>query len=706
MAEPLRVTIELAAQDNGSRVLNIAFDRIANRAASTASKISKAAFDVSKKAALVGGLIAAPLSYATKQAVDFEDAMAGVAKVTNTTVGSAKFVELGRNAKGAAVEIGIGADNAAELMASLASGGVAEKDLAEMTVTAGKVGVAFDLAAKDAGDSFVKMRNALGITNKEARLAADSFNFISDNDASTAAQILTYMANGGASMARTLKIAAPQAATFGSALISMGKSGEEAATIMLRFQKAIYLKGNEDMLAKYKAAGRGAAGLMAVLKAGGDIKDQDKQFAYFQRMGEYGTSISQLSKSYGVLQKNMALVAKESNYNGSVNKEFANRNSTVKGQISKLKAEAGVLAVEMGEVLLPVLRDFVKDVAPLLRQLGQWIKDNPTLTAQIVKGAAAMSALSFAVSGVSSVVGGAAKAIDVFGPSLTRAGRLATSFGAGLRNRAFEGTFKLYERFPKIGEAVYKFGGRLSGIGTTAGRVFPMIANAARGAVMAIAGFGWPVALAAVAIAALGYVIYKNWDKLRPAFVNTWRVIRNVTLGTWDTVANFAGRLWDGLTSKFTWLKTAVNWVSNAVSRLKAPDWLKSIGNGIANMANNSASWANAAAAKRGIDRNLTGAVAGTGSPVVSAAGRTVASPMLRVNSAVRAPGAAPVALPAPVGRGGGNVQVHAPLNVTLQGGTSASQKEDVKKMLTAHGKHIQNIVAEGQRRKSNASFE
>lgn len=705
MAEPLKVTIELAALDNGSRVLNVAFDKIAGKAASTASKISKAAFDVSKKAALVGGLIAAPLSYATKQAVDFEDAMAGVAKVTNTTVGSAKFMELGRNAKFAAVEIGVGADNAAELMASLASGGVAEKDLASMTVTAGKVGVAFDLAAKDAGDSFVKMRNALGITNKEAKLAADSFNFISDNDASTAAQILTYMAQGGASVARTLKLAAPQAATFGSALISMGKSGEEAATIMLRFQKAIYLKGNEDMLAKYKSAGRGAAGLMAVLKQGASIKDQDKQFAYFQRMGEYGTSISQLSKSYGVLQKNMALVSKQSNYEGSVDKEFANRNSTVKGQISKLKAEAGVLAVDMGEVLLPVLRDFVKDVAPLLRQLGGWIKANPVLTSQIVKGAAAMSALSFAVSGVSGVVGGAAKAIDVLGPVLGRAGRLATSFGAGLRNQAFEATFRLWERFPKIGDAVYRFGGRLSGVGAVAGRVFPAIATAARSVGAAILGFSWPVAIAVAAVAALGYVIYKNWDRLRPAFVNTWRVIRNVTLGTWDTVANYAGKLWDGLTSKFSWLKTAVNWVSNAVSNLKAPEWLKSIGNGIANMANNSASFANAAAARRGIDRNLTGAVAGTGSPVVAAAGRSLPSPILRVSNAVRAAGGTPPAAPVSAGRGGSSTTVHAPLNVTLPAGSSAAQKEDMKRILSTHSAHIVKIVKDADRRKTEASF-
>lgn len=713
MAENLRVTIELAAIDNGSKVLNVAFDKIAGKAASTAAKVSKTAFDISKKAAVIGGLIAAPLAYGANQAIKFEDAMAGVSKVAGKgyEVASKGLENLATSAKKSAVELGIGADSSAELMASLASGGVLVKDLNEMTSVAGKIGIAFDMAAKDAGDSFVKMRNALGTTNAEAKKAADSFNFISDNDASTAAQVLAYMANGGASVARSLSIAAPKAAVFGSALISMGKSGEEAGTIMTRFQKALYLKDNADMLATYQKAGRGAAGLMAVLKTGANIKNPDAQLKYFLRMGEYGTSISQLAKSYGVLDKNMKLVSNPANYKDSVQKEFDNRNSTTGGQLRRLKSEAAVLAIDLGTVLLPVIRDLVKEVAPLIRQFGEWIKKNPGLTVQLVKGAAAASALSFAVSGIAGAVGGAAKAIDVF--NTLKIGSSITSGLAGMRNRGFEATFKLYERFPKLGEALYKFGGRLSSIGAIGARVLPFLATAAQGVGVAIAGITWPVALAIAAVIALGVVIYKNWDKIRPVLVNTWRTIKNIAVGTWDTIAFYVGKIWDAFTTKFTWVKSAIAWVKSAIAGIKMPEWLKSVGNwfggigssianGARNAANNSADFANAAAARRGMVGTQLGAV----DNVARSAARSLPAPALRVSGAVRGGGARTTGLPTPTAPGrGGSTTVDARLTVNLPPGTSASDTRQFEKLLDKHAKKITSIVKEGERRKSAATL-
>jgi len=716
MAENLKVTVELAALDNGSRVLNVAFDRMAAKAASTASKISKSAFDIGKKAAVVGGLIAAPLAYGANQAIKFEDAMAGVSKVAGKgyEVGSAGLKTLSTAAKGTAAELGIAASESADLMASLASGGVATKDLNEMERVAGKIGIAYDLAAKDAGDYFVKMRNALGVSNAVAKNAADAINYISDNDASTAAQILTYMAQGGASVARSLKLAAPQAAVFGSALISMGKSGEEAGTIMQRFQKALYLPKNEDMLATYKAAGRGAAGLMAVLKTGANIKSPDAQLNYFLRMGEYGTSISQLAKSYGKLDENMKLVAKPKNYENSVQKEFDNKNSTTGGQLRRLKAEAGVLAVDLGTNLLPAIMSVAKELLPIVRQVGAWIAKNPELTAQIVKGAVAASALSFAVSGVSTAVGGVAKAWDVFS-GLKIAGRLG-SVAAGLRNRGFEATFKLYERFPKLGEAVYGFGGRLASMGSVAGRVLPWIATAARGIGAAILGISWPVALAITAVVALGYVIYKNWASIKPVLLNTWQTIKNVAVGTWNTVAFYVGRLWDSFTTKFTWVRSAITWIKSAIAGIKMPDWLKATGNwisnlggsiaaGARNMANNSADFANAAAARRGLAQTATGAV---DNPGLRAAGRsTSAAPMLRVSGAARGRETeSATGVLAPTGSGGGSsTTVHAPLTVNLPPGTSANDTREFKRLLQQHKGEIGKIVDEKARRKDAAKL-
>lgn len=710
MAENLRVTIELGAKDNASQVLNLAFDKIAGKAASTASRISKGAFDVSKKAAIIGGLIAAPLAYGAKQAIAFEDAMGDVSKVAGKgyEVGSKGLAKLATSAKEAATVLGIGADNSAQLMESLASGGIAQKDLAGMTVTAGKIGIAFKMAASDAGDAFVKMRNALGATNQSALSTADAINKIADRGASTPAQILTYMSEGGASVARALGISGAKVATFGSQLIGMGKSGEEAATIMRRLQIALYLPKNADMLETYKKAGRGAEGVMAVLKKGSGIKNVDEQAKYFQRMGQYGSSISLLAKSYGSLKENMDFVSKKSNYDGSVEKGFINRQKTVQGQLNKLKAEAGVLAIDLGTVLLPVIRDLVKDVTPLIKQLGAWISHNPKLTSQLVKGAAAASVLSFAVSGISAAVGGAAKAVEVF--NTLKIGARVTSGLAGLRNTAFEGTFKLYERFPKLGEAVYKFSGRLGNLGSVGAKVLPFLATSAQAVGVAIAGITWPVALAIAAVVALGIVIYRNWDKVKPVLINTWRTIKNVAVGAWDTIAFYVGKVWDSITSRFTWLKTAVNWVKSAFASIKAPGWLTNawgaISRGVANAANNTAGWANDAAARRGIDRGQLGAVDGKLGDIPRRSGFTAPSPAYRAEGANMLGLSNRPGLPAPTGAGrGGNTTVDARLTLNLPPGTSATDAKHFEKMLDKHADRISKIVKEKDRRTKAATL-
>lgn len=672
-ASNFQVTIELAALDNGSKVINLALDKVASKAATVSKRfdnISKGAFAVSRQTAVAGALLAAPLIYGAKAAIDFQDAMGGVSKVVKgAAFGTSGFAAISKDAKEAANAIHLSAVNGAELMESLASGGAAKAELKDMVIQAGKVGIAFDLAAKDAGDQYIKTKNALGATTAQMKLAADSFNFISDNDASTAAQILTYMANGGASVARTLGIGAPQVATFGSALISMGKSGEEAATIMLRFQKAIYLKENKDMLATYKAAGRGAAGLMAVLKQGADIKNTDKQFAFFQRMGEYGTSVSQLSKSLPTLQKNMALVAKQSNYEGSVNAEFENRNKTIKGQLNALKSEASILAVDLGEALLPAITGIVKEAAPLLHSLAAWIHANPTLTGQIIKGVAAASAFSFALSGIAAVVGGVSKTISVLSTVSRFVGPVQ----------------KMGVWFPQIATGIRS-------VGSIGARVIPMLVSGWETVALTVLGVTWPIALAVAAVAAAGFVIYKNWAAIKPMLINTWRTVKNVAVGVYDTVVYYVGGAASKLVNMFAPVKAVVSWIKNAFASIKMPEWLKAAGSWVgaklAGAANSTANFANEAAARRGISRDMQGAV-GTGS-----SGSVARSMPARLPGVPRMNAAAT-----------GGVTVHYSPTISVQGKPGASTEKEVLDAMKKHPQKIAKLVAEANRQNTRKSY-
>jgi TP901 family phage tail tape measure protein len=372
--------------------------------------LGKSAFDVSKKAALVGVAIAAPLALAANEAIKFEDQMAGVSKVLNLRNGSRELGVISEQVKKTAIYLGVAATESAKLYAELAAGGVSGAELDKVARLAGEIGVAFDLSSEQAGESFVKMRNAMGITLDEAKVVSDSINHLSDKSASKAAEILDFMAQGGSGVSRTLKIAGKDMAAIGSTFISLGVSAAESATTIERFQKGLLDPKNASSKT-FKGAGGGIEGMLAVLKEGMGSKDP---FTYFNQFGQYGTKIMLLAQtlgSQGGLSGALKNVSDETLFYNSVQKEFENRQNTTAGKIKKLKAEVGVLAIDLGNALLPVIKTIIEFVSPLVKGIVSWMNRNKELTKTIIKIVMGAAILAFAISGVAFAVGIYSKAM-------------------------------------------------------------------------------------------------------------------------------------------------------------------------------------------------------------------------------------------------------------------------------------------------------
>jgi len=412
---PFDVILIMSAVDKATRVIN----EMANNAITKLSKVQKnadkfanSAFSFGRNAAVTGAAIAAPFIYATNEAIKFEDQMASVAKVTGMSMGSKELGFIADQVKDTAVYLGVAAEQSAGLYASLAQGGVPVAQLQEVSKIAGEVGVAFELSSEQAGESFIKMQNALGATVRETKKVSDAINYLSDNSAAKASDILEFMAAGGAGVARGYNLAGEQAAAFGVSLIGMGKSGAEAATIMERFAKGMMKNAGTRQI--FESVGGGAQGFFEVLRKGAAL-DPSQQFAYFQQFGEYGNDIRLMASNMagpGGLVNALKLVGDEQNYLNSVSGEFANKTNTTAGRIRKLKAESGILAIELGEALLPAISDLLKEILPVVKSITEWARRNPGLVTTISKLALGMSALSFAASGVSFLFGGVAKIIS------------------------------------------------------------------------------------------------------------------------------------------------------------------------------------------------------------------------------------------------------------------------------------------------------
>lgn len=429
----MKIAVMLSAVDKMSRVVDQAVNKSIKKFAEfkkASDNISSKAFSFGQSSGAVGLSLAAPLVYATKQAIEFEDVMADVAKVYNFKVGSESFDQFSEQARDLSVFLGKSSNESAALMASLGQGGVEANNLARISKEAGQLAIAFDLSGDIAGDRYTKLKNALNSSWDETKTVTDAINYLSDNQASKASEILEFMAAGGAAVARASKAAGKDLAAMGSYLISVGKSGAEGATIMERFYKGIMK--NADTREMFKKSGGGAAGLIAVLQKGANIKDQNKQFEYFKQFGEYSLEIQAMSMNMDQLRNSVRSVGDETSFTDSVLKEFQNRQSTTKGQMGVAWAEFNNQILDFGKNGLPIINDFLQTMKPILKDVSDFMKNNKELVGTIFKVTAGMAAFSLSVSGLSFAFGGILKTfsflMSVFGNSAVVLKAISTGF--------------------------------------------------------------------------------------------------------------------------------------------------------------------------------------------------------------------------------------------------------------------------------------
>jgi TP901 family phage tail tape measure protein len=384
-----------------SRVINGAFGN-ANKAFgklnSNQQLFQDRAMSVARTSGAAGAAILGPIALAANEAIKFEDAMAGVSKVLNLQNGSTGLKKVSTEVQNLSVYLAKTPEQVAELYANLAQGGAAQNELGRIAKIAGQVAVAFDIDPGIAADRFVKLRNAMALTTDQAKQASDAINYLSDKSAAKASQILDYFAAGAAGASRALNLTSQESAAIGTVFISMGKSGEEAATIVERMAKSLRNQGKAAGQA-FKAGGGGITGLLAAIQKGSNLSGQNR-FEYFHQFGEYGIEVEQLANNMDQLQKTLGLVSKSGNYAGSVQKEFANRSNTTAFKLQQARANAQVLAIELGTSLLPAIISITQAVAPVIINLTKWAQANPVVSSSIIKLAAglgvALSAISLA----------------------------------------------------------------------------------------------------------------------------------------------------------------------------------------------------------------------------------------------------------------------------------------------------------------------
>lgn len=359
---------------------------------------------------LVGG--AGGLAFATREAMKFETAMAGVRKVADGT--DEQYAKLSDELKKMGAELGISAAEMAELAAAGGQLGIPIEKLSEFTAIASKMSVAFGLSAEEAGNAAATIANVFQIPIGEVEKLGDAINVLGNNTAAREKDIVAAMARIGGT-AKQFGLAADEAAALADAFIALGKPPEVAATainaLLQKLQTAQSQgKGFQDALASIgtsadeMAANIAANPQQALTEFLHQLEGLDKQsraLTLSQLFGtEYSDDIALLVGSLGEYEKALGLVADKGQVVGAMQKEVANAMSTSEAQIAKAKQEIINVAIEVGEKLLPLVSLLASTVGGVAGAVGAITEEFPVLTqlaALFAAGAVAVKAYETAV---------------------------------------------------------------------------------------------------------------------------------------------------------------------------------------------------------------------------------------------------------------------------------------------------------------------
>lgn len=191
-----------------------------------------------RTAAVAAAGLTAAIALSTKAAIDFESSMADVRKVVDGLDTPKAFAEINQEILELSGNMPITAKGFAEIYAAAGQAGIAREDLKQFAEQVAQVSVAFDMTAEEAGTAMAKIMTSLGLTIPEMTSLGDAMNHLSNNSASTAAQLVDFTLRAGQA-GKSAGLTAEETAAFGSAMIASGAQADVAATSFRNMIKAL-----------------------------------------------------------------------------------------------------------------------------------------------------------------------------------------------------------------------------------------------------------------------------------------------------------------------------------------------------------------------------------------------------------------------------------------------------------------------------------
>ena len=390
--------------------------------------ISSNAMEIATSAGAIGLAIAVPLGLATKAAVDFEKQMTNVATLMDTTRESVQ--QFSDGVLDLASKTPVPIHDLTEALYQLRSEGFKGSEAMGLLGQSAKLSVAGLSTASEAAKSMATAMRLFGRDGISAEEIANVFFKTVATGRTTMSKINEAFGENALVVASAgVKFQEFQAAT--AAMTNAGATAAGAQTDIAQATLAL-IKPTETMIKIFRVMGLSGseAGRQLIEKKGGLVPAMEAIAMTANKTGE------SIEKAFGRKQGLVAFDALTKTVKGQftdtlremtngadmISAAYAKQLGTTAAQTEIAKNNITILAIRIGELLLPALTSLVQTVTPVVQWLTRFAENHKLITGAIVKGMAAFAGFALTVSAIGFAVSTVTKAVWLWNIALKSIG--------------------------------------------------------------------------------------------------------------------------------------------------------------------------------------------------------------------------------------------------------------------------------------------